>query len=340
MTDLERLKIFEEKINLKPSWKIIFKQVMFDELTIQTYALNENERVVAFSLLGANILWSIDEWLADFLEQLVFVEKLILQHCGLKGIIFLRDLSNLKELNLSYNRIEDILSLKDLINLTELDISHNKIKDLSPLKELRQLQKLRLNGNPIENPPPEIVEQGLGAIRNYWKSLGKDEARPLNEAKLLIVGQGRVGKTSLVNRITKDIFNDNEPITQGVNINDDINIEQWTLEKNEQAIRLNIWDFGGQEIMHATHKFFLTKRSLYLLMLDAQLNENENKIDYWLKIIESFGGDSPILIAINKTDLSSLDKINRPVWHETKESKSFLIFLVKRKRVLNSSKKV
>jgi len=29
---------------------------------------------------------------------------------------------------------------------------------------------------------------------------------------------------------------------------------------------VNIWDFGGQEIYHATHQFFLTHRSLYLLL--------------------------------------------------------------------------
>lgn len=59
--------------------------------------------------------------------------------------------------------------------------------------------------------------------------------------------------------------------------------------------------------MHATHQFFLTKRSLYLLVLDARLTQEENRVEYWLKIIQSFGGLSPVLIVGNKTDQHPLD---------------------------------
>ena len=55
--------------------------------------------------------------------------------------------------------------------------------------------------------------------------------------------------------------------------------------------------------MHATHQFFLTKRSLYLLVLDARLTQEENRVEYWLKIIQSFGGESPVLIVGNKGDV-------------------------------------
>jgi internalin A len=71
--------------------------------------------------------------------------------------------------------------------------------------------------------------------------------------------------------------------------------------------------------MHATHQFFLTKRSLYLLVLDSRLTQEENRVDHWLKIIESFGGElhglspdlppglSPVLIVGNKIDQHPLD---------------------------------
>ena len=82
---------------------------------------------------------------------------------------------------------------------------------------------------------------------------------------------------------------------------------QSEIENQQSKVQLNIWDFGGQEIMHATHQFFLTKRSLYLLVLDARLTQEENRVEYWLKIIQSFGGDAPVLIAGNKTDQHPLD---------------------------------
>ncbi len=60
--------------------------------------------------------------------------------------------------------------------------------------------------------------------------------------------------------------------------------------------------------MHATHQFFLSKRSLYILVLDAR---EEKKAEYWLKYIESFGGNSSILIVINKIDENPSFEENR-----------------------------
>jgi len=118
---------------------------------------------------------------------------------------------------------------------------------------------------------------------------------------MILVGQGSVGKTSLVKRLLWDKFDPHEEKTEG------IEIEEWQVTVGDQKIRLNVWDFGGQEIMHATHQFFLTKRSLYLLVLDARIGDEENRIEYWLKIIKSFGGDSPVIIVGNKIDEQPLD---------------------------------
>ena len=42
-------------------------------------------------------------------------------------------------------------------------------------------------------------------------------------------------------------------------------------------------------------------------MLDARQGENEGNIHYWLKIIQSFGGDAPVIVVSNKTDQHPLD---------------------------------
>ena len=123
---------------------------------------------------------------------------------------------------------------------------------------------------------------------------GREEKRPLNEGKLILVGRGEVGKTSLVRRLVDNEFRGDESKTQG------INITNWSLDLPPETFRLNIWDFGGQEIMHATHQFFLTERSLYLLVLNGREGGEDLDSEYWLKHIESFGGDSPVLIVQNK----------------------------------------
>lgn len=145
----------------------------------------------------------------------------------------------------------------------------------------------------IPIPPPEIVKRGKKAVEDYSSSLREGEFTTLQEVKILLVGDGGVGKTSLANQLLYQSFNENESRTEG------INIKNWIVERPRMEIKVHVWDFGGQEIMHATHQFFFSKRSLYILVLDSR---KEEITEYWLKHIESFGGDSPVLVVLNKID--------------------------------------
>ncbi len=124
----------------------------------------------------------------------------------------------------------------------------------------------------------------------------------LKEAKVLLVGDGFSGKTSLLKRLLGLGFDRNEPVTR------DINIRMHVLKSNGINMTARLWDFGGQEIMHATHQFFFTRRSFYILVLDGRKDE---KTEYWLKLIRSFGGDSPVLVVLNKMDQNPSFDVNR-----------------------------
>ncbi|NEZ68037.1 TIR domain-containing protein [Leptolyngbyaceae cyanobacterium CCMR0082] len=138
---------------------------------------------------------------------------------------------------------------------------------------------------------PDSILRNIGPGGNTPLS----EARPLNEAKLILVGFGAVGKTSLVNRLVYERFYKGEKQTEG------IQITPWHLQlANKENVRLHIWDFGGQEIMHSTHQFFLTERSLYLLVLNGRQGHEDADADYWLNLIKSFGADSSIIVVLNK----------------------------------------
>ena len=222
-------------------------------------------------------------------------------------------LSELNELNLSLNRLRTVHSeIRQLTKLRFIFLHQNQLTAVpSEIIQLTKLEKLHLLNNPDLHIPPEIVAQAdnAQAILDYLRERQEAPARPLNEAKLILVGQGGVGKTSIVKRLLSQEFDEAENQTEG------INIEPWLLDVNRPRqgvvpIALNIWDFGGQEIMHATHQFFLTKRSLYLLVLDARQGEDEGRVEYWLALINSFAPDAPVLIVINKSDQHHLD-INR-----------------------------
>jgi internalin A len=174
--------------------------------------------------------------------------------------------------------------------------------------ELRQFPWLVERGDEalLRGPSKETVTVLLStlegfAIRQAFKSDRLEpisptpaEKRPLNEGKLILVGRGEVGKTSLVRRLMNEEFRGDESKTQG------INITTWQVLDKAETFKLHIWDFGGQEIMHATHQFFLTERSLYLLVLNGREGGEDVDAEYWLKHIESFGGDSPVIVVQNK----------------------------------------
>lgn len=68
------------------------------------------------------------------------------------------------------------------------------------ITKLVNLKELDLKENPIENPPLEVVNQGIKAIREYFEQQ-KEGTSKIYEAKLLVVGAGGVGKTSLSEKI-------------------------------------------------------------------------------------------------------------------------------------------
>jgi internalin A len=223
-------------------------------------------------------------------------------------------LTNLKELYVYSNQLNELpKEIEQLTNLTKLYIHNNQLTKLPKgISHLMNLQMLRLDGNQL-NIPPEIIEKAdePKVILNYYfknvYKVKKADTRPLKEVKVMLVGQGRVGKTSLVRYLAHDEKrNPDERSTHGI-LREKWNVKVTESDTNkEHDVQLNIWDFGGQDIQHQTHQFFLSKRSLYLLVLDAGYDETRNKLDYWLKKIQIFGGGSPVFIAINKSDENSL----------------------------------
>jgi len=206
-------------------------------------------------------------------------------------------LRNLTTLHLSGNQLTALPSeIFKLTNLTTLHLSGNQLTALPPeIVKLTNLTTLNLSDNQLTTPPPEIAKQGIKAIFEYLRKLSEEKIEH-NEAKLILVGQGDVGKTCLAKRLIFDTFK-KEETTKG------IDILEWKINAptaKKENIQMNVWDFGGQEIYHSTHQFFLTKRSLYLLVWNARKTRDYENIYYWLHTIEAFGEDSPIMLVMSK----------------------------------------
>jgi internalin A len=226
---------------------------------------------------------------------------------GRNNLITLPDsfsqLSNLVSLLLYDNQFKSIpkcvyelpsLIRLDFDNVTDTD-GRNRIREISSeILQLENLETILLVNNPIKNPPPEVVIKGVRAIKEYYLQLNAEGREPLYEAKLLIIGEGGAGKTTLAKKIENP-----EYILQEEDSTKGIEVIQWTFKmENGQPFRVNIWDFGGQEIYHATHQFFLTKRSLYAVVADTRKEDTD--FNYWLNVVELLSDNSPLLIIKNE----------------------------------------
>jgi GTPase SAR1 family protein len=166
----------------------------------------------------------------------------------------------------------------------------------------------RIDGKPTDkefleavvNLPEEILAQEPAQINAYLKNLCQTE-RPLNRVRVIFLGYGAAGKTSLIRALNGlDVVAGKEQMTPG------IDISEWQVPGTE--IIAHFWDFGGQVVAHATHQFFLRSRCLYVLLLDGRTEINANEqAEYWLEHVRAFGNNAPVMLVGNKADVCAVN---------------------------------
>ncbi|MGF1938707.1 MAG: COR domain-containing protein [Nostoc sp. ChiQUE02] len=264
----------------------------FNQLTTLPEAISSLQQLTTL-YLSYNQLTTLPEAIAS-LQQLTYLDLSYNQLTTLPEAI--ASLQQLTYLDLSYNQLTTLPeAIANLQQLTYLDLRANQLTTLpEAIASLQQLTRLYLSSNPIEKPPPEVVARGLQAIKDYFRQIQVEGTDYLYEAKLLIIGEGGAGKTTLAKKIEDQNYQiREEDTTKG------IEVIQWGFSmENGREFRVNVWDFGGQEIYHATHQFFLTKRSLYILVADTRKQDTD--FYYWLNVVELLSDNSPLLIIKNE----------------------------------------
>ena len=121
-------------------------------------------------------------------------------------------------------------SIAHLKNLSVLDLGDNQLTAQPAwLDHAEDLVYLDLSGNPgLEIPEEALDSLDQREILAYYFAQ-RAGARPLNEAKLILVGQGGVGKTSLVKALVTGKFNSREKTTEGIKISD------WSCSAREEG---------------------------------------------------------------------------------------------------------
>jgi len=118
----------------------------------------------------------------------------------------------------------------------------------------------------------------------------------MKTVKVIVSGDGGVGKTSFLNRLVHDSFFDNNKLTRGVDF--------YSKNIKVNGIELNfiMWDFAGQTQFKTLLNDFVDGSIAAVILFDlTRINTIENVYD-WIKTLEPFG-NLPILLIGTKSNL-------------------------------------
>jgi len=117
--------------------------------------------------------------------------------------------------------------------------------------------------------------------------------------KITVVGDGGVGKTTLVKKYTTGSFQKDYIATLGAQFSK----YEEVIEGNQ--IKLFIWDIAGQDAFETMRSKFYNGSSAAIIVFSHAPEEvtSFNRIDKWLKELNEYCGDIPIALFGNKIDL-------------------------------------
>lgn len=255
-------------------------------------------------------------------------------------------LTQLTSLNIGFTEVRDLGPISELTQLTFLDLGYTGVRDLGPISGLAQLSSLNLGGRELNadfrniwfmkalndvklekasvpGVPAEILSKHhndncLPRLRAYFTDLEKG-TEPVRDTKLIILGNGRVGKTQICRRLQSKDYDDTIPSTHG------IQIATAPLGDDEDKKRLQIWDFGGQDIYHGTHSLFLKSRAVFVIVWTPDMEEEREHeyedyifrnepLPYWVNYVrQAAGQDAPMLIVQTRVDDAEVEVEYQPV---------------------------
>lgn len=117
--------------------------------------------------------------------------------------------------------------------------------------------------------------------------------------KIVFLGEGAVGKTSLVGRFVYDSFEGDYLATIGT----DIHLKM--VQVDDTMVKLVIWDIAGQDNFSQLRRAYYQNASGAFFVFDTSRPETIARIDEWFKALHAVTGDIPLVMLENKVDLKS-----------------------------------
>ena len=284
-------------------------------------------------------------------------------HCSdtqITDLAPIASLNQLQTLDCSSTQITDLAPIASLNQLQRLHCSYTPITDLAPMAPLSlskidafncpltnldtalienpSLQTLIVGGgHSIGNFPSAVLSQKLfenclARVRDHLRDLGENPS-PINDVKVILLGNGRIGKTQISRRLRGKESDFSLSSTHGIEIRPGI----FPIE-NQDSAELKLWDFGGQDIYHGTHALFLKTQAVFILVWTPDSENQESHdyqgmtfrnqtLSYWLSYIAKLGGQhNPVIVVQNQCDHNTTPRKAPPIDPATQDQMGDRLF--------------
>ncbi|XP_019614111.1 PREDICTED: malignant fibrous histiocytoma-amplified sequence 1 homolog [Branchiostoma belcheri] len=218
-------------------------------------------------------------------------------------------LTNVKHLDLSWCKLRTLPpEVGRLTQLERLDLSRNQLQTLpAKFAQLSSLRDLDVSDNPLIKPPVEVCRQGIAAIKQYFDEVERSEEKTSAHLKVVVLGEKMAGKTSLVQTLDRG----KSTLTEEEDRTHCVEITQWAPDDN---ITFEVYDFGGHDVYHLTHQFFLTPAAFYLLLVNLQTYSCSEEryteaVGFWLDTLNARVPGAVVTIVGSKKDLCQTGEV-------------------------------
>jgi len=211
--------------------------------------------------------------------------------------------------------------------------------DLAHAESLRALPQRRgnpatlfLHGSGLREPPTS--EQGATdsenvalTTRQFFEDVELTGRGEVKRCKLLILGNGSAGKTCLALALTGQDPEDAARVhgsTHGVQFWDWPDFKA-PIDKRPSPINLHVWDFGGQEIYHNTHRLFMGTGTVFVVVWnseqdgkqppepegheDGEYQDEWRPLRYWVDLIHQACPNKPLIAIVCSHHRSSTPEL-------------------------------
>ncbi len=113
-------------------------------------------------------------------------------------------------------------------------------------------------------------------IRQLFRARNEQGQEPWLECKVIVLGNGGVGKTELIRALRGEPFDPDQEATHAIRLwkwdgqTDGDGFRLYPDELPNTELHLNIWDFGGQDLYHNTHRLFMETSAVFVIVERAR----------------------------------------------------------------------